>query len=46
VKSNGTERNMSNGHGPSFSNGPGPGDLNELWIGASDPRALAMFGLA
>ena len=43
-------KSFSNGNGatnsgPSFSNGPGPGDLNELWIGASDPRALAMFGL-
>lgn len=50
-----TQRSQSNGHGattnngPSFSNGP-HGDLtateNELWTGASDPRALAMFALA
>jgi hypothetical protein len=41
---------MSNGHGParSFSNGnaPPPGTENELWVGASDPRALAVFGLS
>ena len=43
MKSNG--KGCSQYNGPSFSNGPGPGDLNELWIGASDPRALAMFGL-
>ena len=42
-------KSFSNGYGPAAAtngtNGPGPGDLNELWIGASDPRALAMFGL-
>jgi hypothetical protein len=40
-----SDRNKSNGHGPSFSNGP-DGSENELWVGASDPRALAMFGLS
>lgn len=49
-----TQRSQSNGRGsstnsgPSFSNGP-HGDLadtpNELWVGCSDPRALAVFGL-
>ena len=44
-----TERSFSNGNGPSTYNGP-CGELtatvNELWVGGSDPRALAMFGLA
>jgi len=35
--------------GPSFSNGPDGNELtaaeNELWVGASDPRTMAMFGL-
>jgi hypothetical protein len=36
--------------GPSFSNGPDGNGLtateNELWTGASDPHALATFGLS
>jgi len=43
---NGHGLSTYNGPGFSFSNGNGPGGTqNELWVGASDPRALAMFGL-
>lgn len=42
-------RSFANGNGPNGQGGP-CGELtatiSELWTGASDPKALAMFGLA
>ena len=49
-----TERSFSNGNGLNGSGssayngicGELTATVNELWVGGSDPRALAMFGLA
>lgn len=48
-RSGGSGHSFSNGNGCTQYNGPS-GELtatvNELWVGGSDPKALARFGLA
>jgi hypothetical protein len=37
------DRSFSNGN---YGDRPYPETPNELWVGGSDPKALAMFGLS